>query len=454
MNLRLCLAFFFMGMVAILVESISTGMAAIPKWAAVASILVIASVLFAWPRPDKSRLNRRLIKALQGLAEFSTSRSAGRLPAMKFPSDLDPELQEAVDRLREVIREMWQDKRHAELVLAYMADGIIAVDSDGHLRTFNQAAEVIFQRRGSEVEGRRIDEVDLHPELARLAYHCISEGGSREAEVKLPGLPPRVIGIFATAFPTGKAGHDWVMIILHDLTELRRHEANQKEFVSNVSHELRTPLTSVRTTAEVLLNGAKNDEDVVDRFLGTIISESDRLSALIEDLMEIAKRDSGIIKTEKAWVRTVDMIARAVDIIEPQADGKNVAIELNVPADMMTYCDEMQTVQLIRNLVDNAVKYTPDGGRVGIEAEASGTDCVISVRDTGIGIPQGEVDRIFERFYRVDKARSRRLGGTGLGLAIVKDIITAHGGSIRVETQLGKGSKFIVMLPGDTEDRL
>lgn len=454
MNLRLFSAFIFMGLATILVEYISTGLSAVVKWAAVASVMVIVSVLLAWPRPDKSRLNRRLIRVLHDLIDISTSRSAETGSVFKLTSGLDPELQEAAEQLKEVIRELWQDKRHAEMVLAYMADGIIAVDSDGRITTFNQAAEVIFQRRASEVVGSKIDEVDLHPEVARLAFHCITEGGSREAEVKLPGLPPRVIGIFATSFPTGDAGRGWAMIILHDLTELRRHESNQKEFVSNVSHELRTPLTAVRTTAEVLLNGAKNDEDVVDRFLGTILSESDRLSALIEDLMEIAKRDSGIIKTDKAWLRTVDVVGRAVDVVRPQAEAKNVAVHVYVPDHLMSYCDEMQTVQLLRNLADNAVKYTHEGGRVDIEAEESGSDSVITVRDTGIGIPQGEVDRIFERFYRVDKARSRRLGGTGLGLAIVKDIVTAHGGSIQVETQLGKGSKFIVSLPGDTEDRL
>ena len=222
--------------------------------------------------------------------------------------------------------------------------------------------------------------------------------------------------------------------------------------MSNVGHELRTPITAVRTTAEALLSGAKNDQDLVDRFLHTIISESDRLSDLIDDLLEIVRIGSGVARTQKACCNVSEIVGRALVAVFPQAAARNVDIHVAVDDDLIAYCDGMQMIQVVRNLADNAVKYTPDGGRVEITAGEIDSHTTISIKDTGIGIPHGEIGKIFDRFYRVDKARSRRMGGTGLGLAIVKEIVDAHGGEISVETELGKGSTFTVKLPPKSEE--
>ena len=222
---------------------------------------------------------------------------------------------------------------------------------------------------------------------------------------------------------------------------------DEQEFVSNVSHELRTPITAVLTTTEALIDGAKNDPEVVDRFLEAIMSESKRLSALIEDLLEITKRDYGVIEGRSQEAVVADIVDRAVSVVVPQADMRGIALNVDVPNDLVAYCDEDQVLRLVRNLADNAVKYTLEGGRVDVSARGEDSELVISVIDTGIGIPQGEVERIFKRFYRVDKARSRRMGGTGLGLAIVKEIVDSCGGRISVDTQLGKGTTFEVRLP-------
>ncbi|MGB9619077.1 MAG: sensor histidine kinase, partial [Armatimonadota bacterium] len=240
---------------------------------------------------------------------------------------------------------------------------------------------------------------------------------------------------------------DCAIIILHDLTEVRHHEKVQKEFVSNVGHELRTPLTAVRTTAEALLSGAKHDEAVLDRFLNTIISEIDRLSTLIDNLTEIVRVSSGIAPTEKSECSISEIVCQALEAVRPQAEKKNIEITVEVPQNLTGYCDGMQMVHVVRNLADNAVKYTPEGGSVRLWAGKEDSSIVIRVSDTGIGIPHGEIPRIFERFYRVDKARSRRLGGTGLGLSIVKEIVDAHGGEVLVESSLGSGSTFTVKLP-------
>ncbi len=344
-------------------------------------------------------------------------------------------------------------KHRAELVLSNMADGIAAVDSEGIITLFNTAAESIFEKKALDVIGKKIEDADLHPEVANLAYLCINNKTALESEITLPGMPPKVISICATPLSTSEKGKGSAIIILHDLSEVRRNERYQKEFVSNVSHELRTPITAIRSTGEALLMGAKNDEDLLERFLNTILAETDRLSELIEDLLELARRDAGIIVIQKSKVAVGDVVKAAVDIVMPQAKQKNINIIIDIPKELSAFLDEMQFIRLVRNLADNAVKYSPEGSEVRIKASKQKSELVLSVEDNGIGIPHGEVDRIFDRFYRVDKARSRMLGGTGLGLSIVKDIVIAHKGRIDVETQLGKGSKFTVRIPnGELQD--
>lgn len=352
------------------------------------------------------------------------------------------ELETSIDALR-------QDKLRAETVLSNMADGIIAVDSDLRVTLLNSAAATILDDRDHRILRKRLEDLELHPEITRLAADCVAFRKAQSSEIRLPGLAEKTISILATPVRTSRAGGDSAVIILRDLSDLRRHEKSQKEFVGNVSHELRTPITAVKVTTEALLAGAKNDEALLDRFLNSIASEADRLSALINDLLELAKRDSGISRTDRTTVSVADLVERAVKVVIPQARQNEVTLEVDVPRGLSGYCDEMQMIQVVRNLVDNAVKYTPAGGRVDVSARSLGGDLVIEVRDTGIGIPQGEIDRVFERFYRVDKARSRQLGGTGLGLAIVKEIVDAHGGRISVKAELGKGSEFSVVLPAN-----
>lgn len=386
----------------------------------------------------------RPVSVLQALRSLATGNDLD-MGALKREG-LGEDLLASIGELSGSVKALRGDKLRAEMVLSEIADGIITVDGTGKVALFNRAAESMLGEKAARVMGRDLESADLHPELARLAADCLTGEGPYEAEIRLPGLPERVVGIRAARF--SELGHgSSALLLLRDLSDIRRHEKMQKEFVSNVSHELRTPITAVRVTAEALLAGAKDDEDLVDRFLNNIVAESDRLSALIDDLMEIAKRESGITMTEKTEVGLVTAIERAYMTVRPQAEQNGISVELQVAADLTAYADETQFVQMIRNLLDNAVKYSSAGGQVTVSAARTHSGVEIATRDTGIGIPHGEVDRIFERFYRVDKARSRRIGGTGLGLAIVKDIVDAHGGKIVVDTELGKGSTFTVTLP-------
>ena len=414
-------------------------------WLLLFFALAAASALWIRMRAERTYRPKRMLEAIQSLAE-NHDLDIGKLAHDGMGEDILA----AIGVLDGSVRSLRRDKRRAEMVLSEIADGIVSVDAEGNITLFNRAAEGLLGAKASRVLGGRLESTDLHPELARLASDCLAARSAMASEIRLPGLPERVIGIRAAPFPETRRGES-ALLLLHDLSEIRRHEKMQKEFVSNVSHELRTPITAVRATAEALLAGAKNDDELVDRFLNTIIAESDRLSALIYDLMEIAKRESGITRTELSALNLAQVVERAFVTIRPIAEQSEVEVGFDVDEELVVCADEIQLVQLIRNLVDNAVKYTLPGGRVDVIAERLADGVSISVRDTGIGIPHGEVDRIFERFYRVDKARSRRLGGTGLGLAIVKDIVEAHGGRISVETELGKGSTFTVMLPAGSQ---
>lgn len=411
------------------------------EWPLLFITFAATSALLIRMRAERAYSPVSVLRVLHSLA-------AGQDPDLRAlkHEGLGQELLESVEDLGARMKALRSDKRRAEMVLSEIADGIITVDGRGKVALFNRAAESMLGEKATHLLGNDLESADLHPELARLASDCLAGEGPCGAEIRLPGLPERVIGIRAQRF--SEVGHaDSALLLLRDLSDVRRHEKMQKEFVSNVSHELRTPITAVRVTAEALLAGAKNDEDLVDRFLSSIVGESDRLSALIDDLMEIAKRESGITKTDRTEVRVMTAMERAYMTVRPQAEQSGISVELQAPAELTAYADEIQLVQLIRNLLDNAVKYSSEGGQVTMSAVKTPTGVEIAAQDTGIGIPHGEVDRIFERFYRVDKARSRRIGGTGLGLAIVKDIVDAHGGKIAVDTELGKGSTFTVTLP-------
>lgn len=408
-------------------------------------LVLVAAAHFNFARSWSRRFSQ-VVKAMKRVAEGADPTREGGWDARTVDS-LGPDVSRAFGELAETVASLREDKRRAELVLANMADGIMAVDGDRVVTLFNRAAAALLDRKASSVLGKRLEEVGLHPEIARVTDECISSQKDVVSEIQLGGRPPRIISLRATPFRAAGFGMNCAIIILHDLTEVRHHERVQKEFVSNVGHELRTPLTAIRTTAEALLSGAKNDQAMLDRFLNTIISETDRLSTLIDDLTEIVRVSSGITPTERSECNVSEIVTQALEVVRPQAEKKNITITVDVPQDLTGYCDGMQMVHVVRNLADNAVKYTPEGGSVTVWAGRHDAELVIRVSDTGIGIPHGEIPRIFERFYRVDKARSRRLGGTGLGLSIVKEIVDAHGGEISVESSLGAGSTFTVKLP-------
>jgi two-component system phosphate regulon sensor histidine kinase PhoR len=238
------------------------------------------------------------------------------------------------------------------------------------------------------------------------------------------------------------------ILVFHDITELRRLEIIRQDFVANVSHELRTPISSIKGYAETLLEGALEDKDNAKEFISIIYHDSNRLAALINDLLDLSKIESGKMKMFFSASDPALLIKKAVMIMDNHAKARSITLKTEIPQNLPKIkADEARLSQVMINLLDNAIKYTPEQGTVVISAEVTNGTLQVDIADTGIGISDKDLPRIFERFYRVDKARSRELGGTGLGLSIVKHIVSAHGGVVWVKSELGLGSTFSFTIP-------
>lgn len=333
-------------------------------------------------------------------------------------------------------------------VLTHMSDALLILGPDGVLSLVNPPAERTFGISASQALGRRLIEVLHHFELDALVRQVEREriAVTREVEVHYP--EHRLLRVQANPVSGRRGEFLGTVVVAQDITDLRRTDLIRQEFVANVSHELRTPLASLRALAETLLSGALHDPEAGPRFLTRIVDEIDRLTLLVSDLLDLSAIESGSPKLEMASVSVADVVEDVVTKSRPVADRRRIALRVNgIDGLPPLWGDQARLVQAIANLVDNAIKYTPDGGTVAVSGEDRGDLVAVSVTDTGIGIPPEHLPRIFERFYRVDRSRSRALGGTGLGLSIVKHIATSHGGRVEVQSTEGRGSRFTLLLP-------
>src|SRR6267378_7131800 len=323
-----------------------------------------------------------------------------------------------------------------------MVEGLLLLDGNGRVRLVNQALEQLFGLTG-DIRGRTMMEALRLHELQELVTRVRAEGQVLGFELGLPSLDNRCLQVNATALRDRDGKPQGMILVFHDLTRLKQLENTRQEFVANVSHELRTPLSMIKGYVETLINGAKDDPTVATRFLKTIEKHADRLTYLIEDLLTISRLESGqvVMNIQKVGLRSV--ADDVVNDLQSRAGDKQVNLENQVPEDVVVRADADRIQQVLFNLVDNAIKYGRPEGRVWINARpADGPFAEVSVRDNGPGIPPDSLDRVFERFYRADKARSREQGGTGLGLSIVKHIVQSHGGKAWVESEPGRGSTF------------
>jgi two-component system phosphate regulon sensor histidine kinase PhoR len=334
-----------------------------------------------------------------------------------------------------------------EAMLDSMIEGLVVLDARGRIALANRAAEELFGFSRMMVGGTLLEAI-RHHEVAALAARVGTEGAVVEHEVRLEGPEPRVLQISAVALRDASGAAAGAVLVFHDMTRLRELEGVRQDFVANVSHELRTPLSLIKSTAETLIDGAMQDPAVATRFLEIIDKHANRLTLLIDDLLLLAKLDSGRIDLQFQALELGAAAQDALDDFGIMARARNVTLTSTVPAGLVARADPARLRQVLSNLIDNAIKYGRAEGEVTVGGrKIDATRLELFVRDDGPGIPLDAKERVFERFYRVDKARSREQGGTGLGLAIVKNVMQAHGGEVRVESAPGEGTTFFLILP-------
>jgi two-component system phosphate regulon sensor histidine kinase PhoR len=360
-------------------------------------------------------------------------------------------LNEMAEQLDERIRTVLKQRGELETILASMVEGVIAVDRDTRILSLNRAAATLLSADHGAAPGKILQEVVRNRELQRFVTLALESEEPVEGEIILHHDGDRYLQAHGTRLRGDENERMGALVVLNDVTRMRKLETFRRDFVANVSHELRTPITSIKGFVETLADGALDDRDKAMQFLGIINKHTDRLSELIEDLLTLSRLDQGPgdegrkIAVEPTAVH--GLLEEAIDICRPKADGKSVKISLSCEQTLEVDLNQSLVEQALVNLIDNAIKYSPDGGTVEIEARRTDERVVVSVRDNGIGIDEKHMPRLFERFYRVDKARSRDLGGTGLGLAIVKHVAQAHGGSVGVDSSPGAGSTFFLYFP-------
>jgi two-component system phosphate regulon sensor histidine kinase PhoR len=366
-------------------------------------------------------------------------------------------LNSMTEQLRSQIDTMEADRNKTLAILAGMVEGVVAVDREERVVHANAAAQAILGIDGRAALGRRIWEVTRVVEVSEGLGEAMRQNRVRVSEVRVPtSQKDQVIQLTATPLRSTGERIDGAVVVLHDVSELRQLESVRRDFVANISHELKTPLTAIRGLVETLIDDRAMDRDTHDRFIEKIRDQSTRLSNLVSDLLTLSRLESGPggLRFEAMDLR--ETVAESFRTQVHAAETKNVALYSGLPDTPVTIEGDAEAMrELVDNLVSNAIKYTPSGGRVDVKLSTENGSAVLEVADTGIGIPPEEQSRVFERFYRVDKARSRQLGGTGLGLSIVKHVALAHGGSVSLKSASGRGSTFRVRLglrPG-TESR-
>ncbi len=337
-------------------------------------------------------------------------------------------------------------KAQQQVLFNSMLEGLLLLDRNRRIYLANRAFKNLFGIK-AELRGKTIMEALRVRELAEIVERVEGEGQMFDYELKLPDLSERWLQVNAAAISNSAGEREGTILVFHDLTRLKQLERTREEFVANVSHELRTPLSLIKGYVETLLDGARNNPEVAERFLKIIERNAQRLDLLIQDLLTISALEAGRVKLNMQTVELRPLVEKVLGDLKPPADNKSISFVNQLP-DLIATADVGRLEQVFANLVDNAIKYGRTQGTVTIGGGKTEDGRIeVFVQDDGPGIPPESLDRIFERFYRVDKARSREQGGTGLGLSIVKHIVQNHGGKVWVKSEPGKGATFFFTLP-------
>ncbi len=350
------------------------------------------------------------------------------------------------DQLQQGVQELQSQRNQAQAILDSMVEAVVALDREGGVLWLNGSAQRLFEVTTDQARGKRLLEVFRQPALDELVREGLASRQPTVREVRVFSPREAMIRFQVAPCEGGEQGATLVLVA-QDVTEVRRLEQMRREFVGNVSHELKTPLTSIRGLVETLLSGALEDPANNRRFVTLIDEDATRLSRLIDDLLQLSEIESKAVPLRLERVNIAVLLDDIQTSFGQRMKERRLACEIEIPPDTpAVQADPDRLRQVFVNLLDNAIKFTPEGGRIRLSARPRGPMLDISVSDTGVGIPEQDLPRIFERFYRVDKARSRELGGTGLGLSIVKHIVEAHGGTVSVVSRAQQGATFTVSL--------
>ena len=388
-----------------------------------------------------------IIKPIRNLTRATKSLADGKITSrVPVPSsgeldELSRHFNQMADRIQTQLYEISQEHRRSETILEKMVEGVILIDSQRSIVYANPAAITILSL-SEDYHQHPLIETIRDPALGRLLEQAKETTEAAFDEIRLTGEIERETEV--TVVPVANE----YLVVIHDVSQLRKLEQIRVDFVANVSHELRTPLTSIQGYAETLLNGTLSDAEMSQRFVAKILQQSSQLSQLISDLLDLSRLESGAIELKLTPCKMTEFQEPIVNLFGPAFDEFDMTFEWRIPDDLPNpLVDKLLIEQVFVNLIDNAIKYTPSGGIITVSSKTNESEVIVYVSDTGIGITSDALPRIFERFYRVDKGRSREMGGTGLGLSITKHILLQHGGRIWAESVFGKGSVFKFALP-------
>jgi len=398
-------------------------------------------------------LSRRITRPLEDLGRAATRISGGDLSG-RVPIDGTEEIgrlgrtfNTMAERLQETIGAISDERNRIEAIIAGMTDAVIATDRHDTIMLLNRAAQDLLRVSREDALGRGAPTVFGNRRLAAMLHEATAYGRATAEELPPGAMGDRVVEAHCAPIRNSAGEVTGAVAVLRDVTELRQTERLRRELTANVSHELRTPLTSIKGFAETLLDGAMKDEETCRRFLSIINGETDRLVNLVDDLLDLSLLESKRVTLDLKPVDLGDLVAHTVDKLRPLAQTSHLTLVQSAPSGLVVFADANRLEQVLTNLVDNALKYTPAGGRIEVQAAAVNGEVEVAVFDTGNGIRPEDLPHVFERFYRADRSRTRGSGGTGLGLAIAKHIVEAHGGRISVSSRVDEGTTFKFSIP-------
>lgn len=405
-----------------------------------------------------TKITSRYTKPVESATKVAIELAKGNYRARTYEEHVDETgmLSSSINilarNLQDMVKAQEMQQERLSTLIENMGSGLILIDKRGYISLMNRAFKDIFQVDPADVLFQFYYEVLEHAEISELIEEIFMTEQKIKKQMHIPlGIDLRHFEVYGAPIISSNNVWKGILLVFHDITELKKLEQMRKDFVANVSHELKTPITSIKGFTETLLDGAKEDTDSLEAFLHIIAKESERLQTLIQDLLDLSKIEQQGFQLNIQPFNLISTLGEVITILEKKANQKGISIKFEwIETNLSIFGDPYRLKQVFINLINNAIMYTPNNGIVTVSVEETDKAVMVRIKDTGIGIEKHEIPRIFERFYRIDRARSRNSGGTGLGLAIVKHLIEAHRGTISVSSKLGQGTVFTITLAKDS----